>query len=358
MIDQNKFQEFDRQGKPVFAWSSIYTPVEILYAAGVNYYRLTGGEITDYSDAIALVNSNYCSHILSTLSEGIGEDHQRFEGIVDVDECDQRKRMMDKFCRILNLRFSCFLELPRHNSQLSFDYFYLQMQKLRNRLEEVYGAISDDALSEAIHLHNDTRKLLQQIMMIYGKSKVPISYAHINNLIRSTMNSLRTDINSGLRRVITSLEMDQKEEKTSGNAPRIMIAGSYFGHNGMIQYIESLGASIVLANNSNGYQAYGGKIDEAEAPLPAIANHYYLLSMELGIYDITVRMQRLLHLIESQKIDYVIYFALKFCDINLMDYPYIKNALQKRNIPILLIEYEQNISNIESIKTRLETFLY
>jgi benzoyl-CoA reductase/2-hydroxyglutaryl-CoA dehydratase subunit BcrC/BadD/HgdB len=61
--------------------------------------------------------------------------------------------------------------------------------------------------------------------------------------------------------------------------------------------------------------------------------------------------------VHEYKADSVIYYALKFCDTNLHDYPYIKDRLRREKIPVLFIEGERNTTNIAGTRTRIETFL-
>ncbi len=47
---------------------------------------------------------------------------------------------------------------------------------------------------------------------------------------------------------------------------------------------------------------------------------------------------------------------LKFCDPHAFDYPYLKEYLDKENIPNLMIEMDDQQQNLGQLSTRLETF--
>ena len=74
------------------------------------------------------------------------------------------------------------------------------------------------------------------------------------------------------------------------------------------------------------------------------------------IVDFDMRFNYLVKLIKEYRVDVVVYFFLKFCDINLMDFLNIKKKIAKYNIPILFIELEYSVQNIEHIKTRIQAF--
>ncbi|HEY0281855.1 MAG TPA: 2-hydroxyacyl-CoA dehydratase family protein, partial [Rhizomicrobium sp.] len=131
----------------------------------------------------------------------------------------------------------------------------------------------------------------------------------------------------------------------------------YFNHEGIIDTIEGADADLVCADISNGVKYYEADIDPDGDPVAAIASHYLAQNTSARQLDTDIRMRHLLDLVEAYHVDCVIYYVLKFCDTNLHDYPYIKQALRARNIPVLLIEGEHNASNIASARTRIQTFL-
>ncbi len=52
----------------------------------------------------------------------------------------------------------------------------------------------------------------------------------------------------------------------------------------------------------------------------------------------------------------IVYFALKFDDTHLFEYPYIKNKFQKEGYPLLFIEAENFVTNLGQIETRIQAF--
>lgn len=55
--------------------------------------------------------------------------------------------------------------------------------------------------------------------------------------------------------------------------------------------------------------------------------------------------------------DAVIYYSLKFCDNNLIDFPYQKQRLNEHGISVLPLEGERALVNLHQIKTRIQAFI-
>jgi benzoyl-CoA reductase/2-hydroxyglutaryl-CoA dehydratase subunit BcrC/BadD/HgdB len=69
------------------------------------------------------------------------------------------------------------------------------------------------------------------------------------------------------------------------------------------------------------------------------------------------RIDYILQLAKQYKIDGVIYYALKFCDTHLLDFPLVKKELNKSGFPILFLEGDSLMPSSGQIKTRIKAFL-
>ena len=65
----------------------------------------------------------------------------------------------------------------------------------------------------------------------------------------------------------------------------------------------------------------------------------------------------LLSAVEKSGAQGLIVLMVKFCEPHMYFYPEIKEAFEKRGIPLLLVETEHEEMPMEALKTRIETFL-
>ncbi len=354
---RNRFDLLRAADKPKIGWVSIQTPEEILLAAGAIPFRITGETETSVTDAGARLSNNYCSYVLSCLSEGLDGVYDFADSVVFSDACDMRKRLWEAWGRDIPSSTAYFLELPNDASDLSKEYFAQELRKLIKTLEHRYEReIGDDALREAIGICNLSRTLMQRLYAYKKRARPILSGEESIQIVKAATTGLKEQFNAKMSELLDALEA--AEQPTAARKPhRVMICGSYFDHKGIIDTIEETGADLVCEDISNGVKYFEGNIEPGPDPVAAIAGYYLDKNTSARRLDTDVRVRHLLDLVREYRVDSVIYYVLKFCDTNLHDYPYIKERLREEKIPVLFIEGERNATNIAGTRTRIQTFL-
>jgi len=355
-LDRDRQALLSADDRPKIGYVSIQTPEEIVLAAGAIPFRLTGGLSRDVEDASAHLSSTYCSYVLSCLGEGLAGVYEQADGVIFVDACDMRKRLWEAWQRALPTHDTYFLDLPGEANLLNKRFFSGQLRKLIRALEQRYDRpIGDDALREAITLCNRTRALLRALNEHRKHGRPLLSGADSIGVVKAATSGLKEMVNARLE---TLVEAVAAAAPPPGRArPRVMICGSHFDHPGIIAAIEDSGVDIVCEDISNGTKYFEGSIKTEGDPVTNIANYYLEKYTSARRIDTDVRLDHLFCLIDDYNVESVIYYVLKFCDTNLHDYPYIKEHLIKRKIRTLFLEGEHNMTNIASLKTRIQTFL-
>ncbi len=353
---QNRFDLLRAAEAPKVGWVSIETPEEIFLAAGVIPFRMTGEAGTSASEAGALLSNNYCSYVLGCFSEGLSGKYDFADGVIFADACDMRKRLWEAWGRDVPSSETYFLELPSDASDLSKEYFALQLRKLIKALEERYDReISEAALRDSIALCNQSRALMQRLYQYKKGGRQVLSGEQSIQVVKAATTGLKEPFNAKMSTLLDALEAAEKS--TARKRHRVMICGSYFDHKGIIETIEGADADLVCEDISNGVKYFEGRIDPDAEPVAAIADFYLEKNTSARRLDTDVRVQHILDLVDEYRVDSIIYYSLKFCDTNLHDYPYVKERLRAEKIPVLFIEGERNATNIAGTKTRIQTFL-
>jgi benzoyl-CoA reductase subunit C len=115
---------------------------------------------------------------------------------------------------------------------------------------------------------------------------------------------------------------------------------------------------VVWDDFCTGARYFEGQITEQKDPLEAIAQRYLeRVVCPAKHADNYSRGEYLVDAVRENKANGVIFFLLKFCDPHAFDYPYLKEMLEKQNIPSVLFEIEDQVSSEGQIKTRCEAFM-
>lgn len=356
-IHKDRFNILKKINRPKIGWVSIYTPEEVIYAAGLVPFRITGEESLSDSQAKAAITTNFCPYILSCLEEGLRDIYSFIEGVVIVNTCDARRRLYDVWKFYVNNKYNYLIDFPRVISPISKKYFRRQIELFIKSLEKHLGyKIAEDSLTDAIILWNKTRELLKRLYDLRKKKEVfPFRSSQVINIVKASQAGCKKDFNSKLSILLDV--MKRQKSVCDIRKKRILLCGSYFDQTKMIDFIESLDAVVVCEDLSNGLKYFEGKVSLKEGAISGLADYYLEKAIFARMIDAEKRFNHLWRIIEDYKIQAVIYFSLKFCDTNLMDFPYQKNRLNERGVSVLFLEGERFMENIEQIKTRIQAFL-
>jgi benzoyl-CoA reductase/2-hydroxyglutaryl-CoA dehydratase subunit BcrC/BadD/HgdB len=197
--------------------------------------------------------------------------------------------------------------------------------------------------------------MLSQLYELRKQEYPPISGVESLSVLKAAMTMERNVFNDNLRRLLSSLR--KSAPNNAVRKQRILITGSYFDQSSLIELVEQMGAVVVCEDLSNGIKYFEGNVETNEEPIRALARYYLMKSPCARMVNSETRFKNILELVKAYKADGVIYFSLKFCDSNLIDFPYQKNQLEQNGIPVLFLEGERTLVNMGQLKTRIQAFL-
>ena len=355
-LHENKNDVLKTLTSPKVGWLSINTPEEILYAAGLVPYRIDGAQAQMTPKAGELMHRNICSYVLSCLEEGLDGVHDSNDGVVIVNACDARRRLYEVWDRFVKPEYIYFLDFPKTVNAETKKYFSGQLRLFIESIEQHFQCrISDESLRQAISYCNESRALLHRLYQKRKKDNPPVTGAQSIKIVQAGMSGLKKDFNEKLSKLL--LTLDSIPEKKALPQRRILLCGSYFDHTEIIDIIEQNGAIVVCEDLSNGIKYFENQVCQESDPVEALSEYYLEKATSARMTDSKKRFSHMHDLITEYNADSVIYFSLKFCDNNLMDFPYLKKRLNEHGIPVLFLEIERTMANLEQIKTRIQTFL-
>lgn len=355
-IHENRFQLLKNENLPKINWLSVCTPEEVIYAAKMIPYRITGETRPDFSKASSHMHRTICSYVLSCFEEVLDGVHGFASGTVIVNACDVRKKLFDVWKYFDRTTFLHQMDFPKLVTPLARKYYRQQIQQLVTALEHHFHCrITDESLKEAIQLCNQTRRLLAQLYDLRRQGRAAIPGSQAINIVKAAAAGLRRQFHQKLQQLIEYIEKHPQPNKK--NDYRLLLCGSYFDHSQIANIFETYGANIICEDVSTGIKYFTGEVSLEGNPIEALADYYLEKATCARMTDAENRFNHIWKLVEDYQVQAVVYFSLKFCDNNLFDYPYQKNRLNEKGIPVFFIEAERSVENIEQIKTRIVAFL-
>ena len=266
--------------------------------------------------------------------------------------------IITKYFNISRLNFY----VPYMTDENSLKYFKLELQNLKEKLEDIIGEkISDEKLSESIKKYNDFKKKISQVndLEILGSEKLKIIQKAL--LYGPTF--------------LPDLEKYIEEVKTNppqnlGLSKDILFTGcSIFINDNLVDLIEEGGGNIVYFDTWIGNHYYSQVIDDNSInsnkdPLDLLVLRFK--NNTYGDHSVPNFLQQKVSLIENYSKNYtkktgkklgVFNHIIKFCDhISLMA-SFLKNELQENGIQVLNLERDYSRANRGQLSTRIEAYL-
>jgi len=266
--------------------------------------------------------------------------------------------IITKYFNISRLNFY----VPYMTDENSLKYFKLELQNLKEKLEDIIGEkISDEKLSESIKKYNDFKKKISQVndLEILGSEKLKIIQKAL--LYGPTF--------------LPDLEKYIEEVKTNppqnlGLSKDILFTGcSIFINDNLVDLIEEGGGNIVYFDTWIGNHYYSQVIDDDSInsnkdPLDLLVLRFK--NNTYGDHSVPNFLQQKVSLIENYSKNYtkktgkklgVFNHIIKFCDhISLMA-SFLKNELQENGIQVLNLERDYSRANRGQLSTRIEAYL-
>lgn len=358
-------KELKESGKKVAGVFCTYTPLELVYAAGMIPVSLCATTEDSIKYSQKDLPKNLCPLIRSSYGFAVSDTCPYFyfsDIIIGETTCDGKKKMYEFMSDFKNVHI---MQLPQNNTDpLSLKLWINEIYKLKRRLEEDFKVdITDEKLKEAIRMGNEERRNLKNFFELAKLVPSPLSGVTMSSTQDSFgFNFDRKAKNEAIvkktKEIYEIWEKEFKNKKT--NRPRILITGCPVGgvREKILNTIEKAGADIVVYENCSGVREKLTLIDEKiENPIEAIAKKYLNISCSVMSPN-KKRFEDLDTLIDEYKVDAVIEIVLQACHTFAIESTRVKRFVMKeKKKPYMYIESDYSMNDIGQVSTRIEAFL-
>ena len=344
-------------GNKVIGYFCSYAPEEIITAAGALPYRILAGS-GSISKADAHLQAYSCSLVRGALEDALNGRLDFLDGTVFPHTCDSIQRLSDIWRMNAGFKFHADVMVPvKLNTASAGDYMTSILDKFKKELEKLTEIeITGEKLKNAINIYNSIKKNLSRLYAIRRDTPGVIKSSDIHAIFKAAMVMDRRRLLEELERLIADLGENDHAPDTADK--RIVLSGGLCSMPDIYKTIEKSGGVVVWDDFCTGSRYCEGEINTKVEPLRSIADRY----MERVVCpakhkSLFSRGEYLVNAVKENRADGVIFFLLKFCDPHAFDYPYMKEMLEKENIPSVLFEIEDQLPSEGQINTRCEAFM-
>ena len=351
-------EEWKAQGGKVVGFFCSSVPEELFTAAGLLPFRMRGTGSTSTELADRYFTSINCSFPRHTMNQALLGEYDFLDGLVCINSCDHVRRVYDNWIRALDTPFVRVMSLPRKIGEPQVAYYTEEINLLKKGLEDHFGVeITDDAVREAIKVHNEIRGLQKELYRMRSADKPPITGSQaLDVMVAGTAlpKVLYRDLLAGL------LAEVRESEGVGDYRVRIMIVGGELDDPSYVEVIEEQGGLVVTDSTCFGSRLMWVPVDEAERdPIRALAK-YYLRDRPTcprAFGDQPRRIEYIRELVKEFKVDGIIGERLLFCDMWLVEHYMTGIDLKADDIPFLHLDREYVMGGMGQLRTRVQAFI-
>ncbi len=360
-----ELQDAKAQGRKIVGSFCVFVPEELTLAADAVQVGLCAGADAGREAAETLVPRNTCALIKSFVGFKLARLCPFTEScdlIVGETTCDGKKKTYEAFAEYVNMYV---MEVPQQKNACDRDLFRAELVRYKDELEKLTGrSITAQDLKRGIAVVNAKRRAIQRLNALRKAEPAPISGrdALLINQISFYDDPLR--FTAKMNELCDEIEarIAKGEGVAPKGTPRLLLAGCPMAvPNWKLPYIvESSGAMIVGEESCIGTRNVRDLVDESgetmDELLDALADRYLKIDCACFTPN-TERLENIETLAKDLKVDGVIHYALLFCQPYAHEAFKVDKALSQAGIPMLAIETDYSMEDVEQLKTRIQAFV-
>jgi bcr-type benzoyl-CoA reductase subunit C len=340
-------------------------PVEIITAAGLIPYRITGDMQAQVTQADAHVETIACPFVRSAFDISMKGGYDFLDGFVVPHGCDSTERIYEIWNYHFKPEFSHFINIPHTTTRSSWVFAKEELRTFQRNLERLTGKkILPEGIKEAIRAYNQNRSLVRELYELRKPDPPLVSGTETMKVVLANKS---LPVEEGNEMVAAVLQEIRQRPKGPEKKPvRTMIYGSELDDPVVMQVIEDAGSNLVIDDICMGSRTYLHDVEVTEDPLDGLVN-YYLRDLTCPrtwgetkgtrIDELDGRFGYLLDLAKDWNANGVIHFVMRYCDNFAFDVPDVKEYLQQAGLKVLHLESDYAIAHPAQLKTRVQAFV-
>ena len=360
-----ELQAAKAQGRKIIGTFCVFVPEELILAAGAVCVGLCAGAEIGTGAAEKILPRNTCALIKSFVGFKLARLCPFIEScdlVVGETTCDGKKKAYEIFADYAPVYV---MEIPQMKQACDRDLWKAEVRRFMAKVEEVTGdTITADKLREAIRLVNARRQVLQRLNRLRAAVPTPISGRDVLLINQISFYDDPVRFTAKIGELCGELEGKIKAGQgiAPATTPRLMLSGCPMAvPNWKLPFlVESSGAVIVGEESCIGTRNTRDLVEESGETLDELLDALVDRYLKIDCACFTPNVERLDHIVEMArdlKVDGVVHYGLSFCQPYAMEALKVGKALEAANVPMLAIETDYSMEDVEQLKTRVEAFL-
>ena len=350
-------REWKSQDKKVLGLLCSYIPEEIVSAAGMLPWRITG----TWQEAAPLAGAyrpemtcRYCSHVLESVLNG---DLNFLDGVIGTQLDDDFKRLLDVLHVIKKPALTHMMYLPHVSNANTSPMWVNSVLDFKEVVQDMAGVeITEKELRQQVEIYNTMRSLLMKVYEMRKRSTPPITGAEALGLTTAARVMPREEFNKELESLLPYLE--NREAPLKRTKPRLLMSSEYLDHPGYVELAEKAGAVVVMDDFDTGSKYFWDTVNSNSDNIwEALAKRYLNKPAISRMASWNEQAEQLMKWVKEYDADGIV--ELRQLYSLPLDYRFfaMKKKFGEVGIPYISFSREYHFANEGMLRTRIEAFI-
>lgn len=349
------FDKYLSEGKKIIGCFPIYTPFELVHAAGMIPFGIWGGQI---NPAIAgqYAPVFICSIMRSCLEYGMLGRFKGMSAVIMPILCDTFRGMSGAWrVGVKDIPLIGFIQPQNRTNSEAKAYMISEYNAVKEKLEKIANiTITETALKASIELSNIHSQHIIEFSKIASEHLDIITPKIRHAIMKSALFMEKSEHLKLLKEVIDGLS---KLPKHNWTGKKIILTGITAEPNEMLDVLAENNVAVVGDDLAQESRQYRTLIPKDTSPFAELAQQWLNRKACATVYEKNnSRADFIINMAKETKADGVIICLMSFCDVEEYEYPMLANAFDKAGIRNLCINIDQSSEGIGQYRTKIQSF--
>ncbi|MBU5306572.1 2-hydroxyacyl-CoA dehydratase family protein [Clostridioides mangenotii] len=333
----------------------VYCPEEIIHAAGMFPVGIWGGH-TELDLAKQYFPAFACSIMQSSLEFGLKGAYNELSAAIIPGMCDTLICLGQNWkSAVPQVPYIALVYPQNRKLESGVKYLINEYKNIKAELEKICGhEITEEKLQESIDIYNEHRKVMQEFVELSPKYSKTIKPSVRNLVIKSGFFMKKEEHTDLVKNLISELNKKPTEECIGS---KVVLTGISLDSKDILEILEENNMTVVADDLAQESRQFRTLVPEGKDALERLARQWSNIEGCSLAYDPDKKRGSMIaDEAKAKDADGVVFCMMKFCDPEEYDYPVVKKDIESKNIPTLFIEVDQQTSNNEQVRTRVQAF--
>ncbi len=343
------------QEKKVVGCVPVYTPEEMIHAAGMAPMGLWGAQATP--TVAGKYNPIFtCSVMRSCLDLGMTGKYKGLSCVVMPMLCDTFRGMSAGWrAGVKDIPIASFIHPQNREDTNARDFLVAEYRALAQRLEDITGTkITDKALNRSIEIYNEHAAAMMAFAEIANDHLDIIDPVVRHAVMKSGAFLLKEEHTAIVNQIIAELKKLPKHE---WKGKKVVLTGLIAEPDEFLRIFGENGIAVTGDDLAQESRQYRTPIPAGDDPWQRLAGQWQERRSCSTVHETEFTRGRLMaDMAKRTGATGVVICLMRFCDVEEYDVPFIVKAADMAGLRSLCLEIDQSTQNNEQSRTKLQFF--